>query len=221
MAKYLSLRRAKPCHTWQNIGKLYVGIIKLILLILSFPACSLPSQCSAVSWKQFCLANVAVTRSLHVVYHFLKRERPVQEIHFFPASLICMEPLLSPRMYFFCYPIIPTAPYHSWWGCSSGPGNRWNSASSLSPVLCWSGPCCCSIIMGFRCESLLTKKSWWCLAPRSKGKMVLSMTEKGDGTWGAVMTGGVDRIWKTVMTGEWIIHYGLWWQGVVNSKLGF
>lgn len=96
MAKYLSLRRAKPCHTWQNIGKLYVGIMKLIFLILSFPACSLPSQCSAVSWKQFCLVNVAVTRSLHVVYHFLKRERPVQEIHFFPASLICMEPLLSP-----------------------------------------------------------------------------------------------------------------------------
>ncbi|XP_044160507.1 mitochondrial cardiolipin hydrolase [Bufo gargarizans] len=55
---------------------------------------------SAVSWSLLGLTAVAV--ALEVVYRFLTRRRPVREVLFFPAPLVCTEPLLSPGTWCSC-----------------------------------------------------------------------------------------------------------------------
>ncbi|KAM3916838.1 mitochondrial cardiolipin hydrolase [Leptodactylus fuscus] len=52
----------------------------------------------AVSWRLLGLAAVAVSLSLELVYRFVRRRRPVREVLFFPAPLVCTEPLLSPGL---------------------------------------------------------------------------------------------------------------------------
>ncbi|KAM4024590.1 mitochondrial cardiolipin hydrolase [Anomaloglossus baeobatrachus] len=52
----------------------------------------------AVSWRRLGAAAVAVALSLELVYRFMRRRRrPVREVLFFPAPLLCSEPLLSPE----------------------------------------------------------------------------------------------------------------------------
>ncbi|XP_073502081.1 mitochondrial cardiolipin hydrolase [Phyllobates terribilis] len=52
----------------------------------------------AVSWRRLGVAAVAVALALELVYRFMRRRRrpPVREVLFFPAPLVCAEPLLSP-----------------------------------------------------------------------------------------------------------------------------
>ncbi|XP_077130421.1 mitochondrial cardiolipin hydrolase [Ranitomeya variabilis] len=49
----------------------------------------------AVSWRRLG-AVAAVALGLELVYRFVRRRPPVREVLFFPAPLVCAEPLFSP-----------------------------------------------------------------------------------------------------------------------------